>query len=214
MEELSNLTLARALAKSKRVEEQIIEAVNDASNNTFSVCKGDRKEMSPQHVSVDAFMKKAKAADQRVKDLIAFRNKLRACIHRTNVLTSIKTAAGEMTISEAVEYRNTMHLEEELISARMKCIAEINRKIETSNVALDSAIEAAASAASQGQMSEEVYKMVEAPRRASGQCYLVDPLGLCNSLSVELSNLRDRRVELDFTLSEANARTFLIVSPA
>lgn len=199
-----NMSLTRLLNEIKLVDKKISKAqsgsfIGTMKGNTLPAGFSNKQELE----------NKCKENLQSVKDLIRRRSKLKSLLTRTNATTEVQIGSDVMTIAEAIDRKNTIHLEQGLLNALKQDLRSAEDIIQRNNKTVDENVTRLleTSYGRDKKVTEEERKVMEDPYRKQHEMVLVDPSNLRKQIeelerSIDLFNS-----EVDFTLSEVNAKT-------
>ena len=157
--------------------------------------------------SVEEFQKQAKANLQSVQDLINRRQAIKNAITVSNANTKVMVNGVEMTVAEAIEYKQTIELKEELLRELKSVYNLYTKKLDEKNEDAESSIERAMT-----NMQLANSQVAETIRQGMQNDYswtLIDPINIkdvIKSLSDEVDEFKNN---IDFTLSVSNATTMI-----
>lgn len=209
---MSKITIHRALTELKTISDRIDSSIYDLEvAGTYSSAKKLIKGYKP----LVEFEKDVKADYQSVLALMTRRIALKSAINKANTMTNITIGDFEMTILEAINYKNAIVSKKELLrklkSQRDAKLSEMNRHNELVSQKADNLAEIALGKDGVRSKSEDV-EAIRKPYIESNELTLSDPLGLdktIKDLELEINNFD---AEVDATLSEINATTFVEVA--
>lgn len=148
---------------------------------------------------------------QSVQALIEQRTALKSAIVRSNATTTVVIASKTMTVAEAIERKSSIILEQQLLQ-QLK--GQHNRALEQTermNVEVQQRIDAllAQSYGRDAKISEADQQAVAGPYEARHKAALVDPNKVEKVIAGLQEHLDGFLLEVDFALSEVNARTLI-----
>jgi hypothetical protein len=207
------ISLTRALAEVKTLEDRIQKAILTAK--FIDVVQGTAE------TPVDrAFRSKEELAAriqgdfQSIEALAARRAAMKAAITKANVVTLVKVGERTMTIADAVALKQALFLHQLLLDAMKQSQLQGTRQVEVLAKQLDEKIERLVQNSFQNvsKVSEEQFQSVKKPQAEAFEPKLLDPLRLNDKIRALESQLEDIQLNLDFALSEVNARTDVEIS--
>ena len=197
---MQKISITRALSNLKLLDKRIRKKINS------SVFIGLKKSNDDKSVP-DA--KEIKSSFESIQDLMKQRNKLKQAIMESNAKTIVVVAGEEMTVQEAIERKNSIAYEEELLAVmkyQFTTTIEDAEELESKNTErFDRLIESNFSKDIKSNNSE--YQALYKSFWESNKIEIQDPLNLkdvINELSERIDNFHS---EVDLVLSESNART-------
>lgn len=159
--------------------------------------------------SVDEVKKVIKANYDSVKDLIKRRNNLKSLLTQANAVTKLSVAGEEMTIAQAIERKRTINLERGLFTQLNRQLAAAVSDVDKHNKQVEQNIDTMLNNAfgKDKKVTEEESNAIAVPYRKQHTASLVDPLGVREEVEKLEEFITRFESEVDFTLSEVNAKT-------
>lgn len=213
------MTITRVLSEIKTLKKRIVKAITNGIFIGTSKGLGESKKLvnSKTQETVSDFEKRVKSEGQQVLDLIDRFEKLRIGLIRINSSTFISgtsilvTLGGKsMTIAEAIDQKNIMEYKKAFLQTIKGQYASAVNWVEGSNHNLDQEIEKSLSIAyanDKSKVDAAQYAAIADPRKKEHWADTVDPLKLLDLIKKYEDEIDLFTTELDFTLSEINART-------
>lgn len=207
---MAQISITRALTEVKNLGEQINKFVT--SNRFVAVAKGkgDRKVVPGLNKTVSEVEATLKSNLQQVQDLIKRRKTLKDLIQQSNAYTCVVIAGESMTVQQAIERKQSIGYEKALYEAvRQQFVNGLN-EVQRQQMQLDAQIDKAVEAAyanDKTKISAEQYDLIAMPRRNEHEPSLIDPLDCDKWLRETGEQLNAFITEVDFVLSESNAKT-------
>ncbi|MDB5097682.1 MAG: My1 [Cyanobacteria bacterium RYN_339] len=207
------ISLTRALAEVKTLEDRIQKAILTAK--FIDVVQG------AADTPVDrAFRSKEELASriqgdfQSIEALAARRAAMKAAITKANVVTLVKVGERTLTIADAVALKQSLFIHTMLLEAMKQSQLQGTRQVEVLAKQLDEKIERLVQNSFQNvsKVSEEQFQSVRKPQADAFEPKLLDPLRLNDKIRALEEQLDDIQLNLDFALSEVNARTDVEIS--
>lgn len=202
------ISITRALAEIKTLDARIVKATNERYVEMSvggSVVGSNRSEDETKAAIKQKF--------QSFTDLVKRRNALKCAIVSSNANTKVKIGDKEMLVAEAIERKNSIAFEEQMINNLRSQYRTAISKVESTNVQanqrLDQMIEV--NLGKDRKASADDYDVIAKPFMAKNEAKLIDPLDL-ETLAQQLQNDVDEfKLNVDFALSEINAVTKITV---
>jgi len=198
------MTLTRALTELKMLDKRIQKILNEQKFLAYKV--GNKL---TGYANPDDFVVEAKGEYDKVRDLIGNRKKIKAALVKANATNEITVAGETMTLAEAIERRNIVNYELDLLNVMQKqykdVTSEIERENERAERRADNLLEKqiARETKTKTEETEEFMKFFMSKNEAT----LVDPLSIRGEIKT-LSEKYDAFItEIDTVLSEKNATT-------
>ena len=202
------ISITRALAEIKTLDARIVKSTNERYVEMSvggSVVGSNRSEDETKAAIKQKF--------QSFTDLVKRRNALKCAIVSSNANTKVKIGDKEMLVAEAIERKNSIAFEEQMINNLRSQHRTAISKVESTNIQanqrLDQMIEV--NLGKDRKASADDYDVIAKPFIAKNEAKLIDPLDL-EALVQQLQNDVDEfKLNVDFALSEINAVTKITV---
>lgn len=205
----TKISVTRALATLTKIEGKIEKRIDQL--NTVQIAKGtdDNRAIPSSLVSVADFETSAKADFQGLQDLLAVRDELKAKVVQSNAVTLVTVGNKEMTVAQAIEGKRTIVYKELLLSKLKSQYNLAQKRLDKEVADFETKLEQArAPYISRDKAPDpEQIKTVEGPTRLMSTPSIVDPLGLADKIRNLETEIEDFKSNVDFVLSESNART-------
>lgn len=207
------MTLTRALVEAKAIKVKLDRVLNGSYFVSITQGIDANKKIAVSELSgksVEEVTKEIKSTYQSAKDLIKRYNAIKRAIIQTNAATLIKVAGHEMTIAEAIERKNSISLDQRLLTTMRQNYNASVKAVETLENRLNETIDKSISqlyGSERAKITDEQIKIVSDAKKRDFDPALLDPLKLSNEISELTSSIEDFLSEVDFALSEANAKT-------
>lgn len=204
------ISVTRALAEIKNLDSQINKLVADSRFVYTTKGIGDKLAVIGVFRPAAALAEDIKSKFQKITDLIARRRAMKAAIQKSNANTVIVVAGVPMVVSDAIERKQNIMYEANLHTQMRQQYLMVMQSVDKMNATLDQQIETAVTQAysnDKGKVTPEQYEAVAAPRKAEHLAALLDPLGVETKLESMGETINAFLLEIDFCLSESNART-------
>ena len=204
------ISVTRALAEIKNLDSQINKLVGDSRFVYTTKGQGDKLAVIGVSRPAAALAEDIKSKFQKINDLIARRRAMKAAIQKSNANTIIVVAGTPMVVSDAIERKQNIMYEANLHTQMRQQYLMAMQSVDKMNATLDQQIETAVTQAysnDKGKVTPEQYEAVAAPRKAEHLAALLDPLGVETKLESMGETINAFLLEIDFCLSESNART-------
>lgn len=206
---MEEITLTRALVELKSLNNKI-DRLSDQLM-VVEVKKGDKIYLTNEDLK--AFNKKAQASFQQLSDLIERYNNIKEKILNTNSTTKVEIAGKEYTIASAINRKNSIHMYQTFIERLKTNYNYARRSVEETNTEtkrrLDKMLEKELESSS--KTNKETIDSISKPFLAANTVELADPLGVENVIKIMEDDVENFLAEVDLTLSEVNAKTYITV---
>ena len=202
------MTLARALAEIKLLNSKIEK--NIGRLQLVATKTGKKDVINGSNEKVVDFNENAKSNYQSTLDLIKRRNFIKSKLTQANAVTTISIGQDSYTIAEAIDRKNSIQIEKTLLD-KMK--SNLNLQIKNMNTANDK-MEADINRMVETKMGADKSKAEDVADlkrifRESDTTTLVDPLDLKVKIEDLEKSIENFELNIDFTLSEANAINYI-----
>jgi hypothetical protein len=202
---MTSISVTQALAEIKLLRDRIDSALSDSE---FMMVK-TKKSL----VDADKFGTQARASYQSFNDLVARYNKLKSAIVISNATTRVTIAGKEYTVAEAVERKRSIKFEEKLLQKMKEQYYQTNKEYNAHLEAQQARVDRLLSQelGKDSKTSVEVVKALSETFLAENKAELLDPLKLGDKIKLLTEEIRSFETTVDYTLSESNGRTTIIV---
>lgn len=199
------MSLTRVMAELKMTDKKIKKHLREDRFVGMEI--GDRGIVG--YSSVEDFKREITGNYDRIKQLLKNRNILKAALVKANAETYVTIGEKTMTLAEAIEKRNTVNFDREFLAALSgqysKVVHDVTYENKIVEQRLDTLIEAnlGKDAKTKTEDSKDFMEMFTKKNNAK----IVDSINIANTIAEleEEVDLFER--EIDFVLSEINAKT-------
>ena len=209
--EMNKMSVTRVLAELKRLGDRLNRmATEQTIFISVAVGQGDKQKVLGVSDTVQNVVSQIQSNRDRVNSMIEMRAKIKSAVVASNAATKVKLGAREMTVAEAIELKKSIDVKRNMLSTYRRQVIQANALVAKQNATLDAQIEmnlATIYGNEKGKVDASMFEAIAKPQREQKEASLIDPIkinDLIKSLDEEIS-LVD--TELDFTLSEINAKT-------
>lgn len=203
---MTQISITRALAEIKSLNDRIEKATR--STAFITITQGGKMVNGGD---LQATSNTLRANLQSVQDLIARRTAVKAQIIRSNAVTNVTINGVEMSVAEAIERKGSIDKERALLAVLTQQLNTVRTTVERNNVAMQGRIDTMLQAAvgKERKATEEELEAISKPYTASNITAPLDPSGLEAVIAKMESEINGFVFEVDFVLSEANAKTLI-----
>lgn len=203
------MSVTRALASLKNLDSKIYKKISEFQ--PIIITNGPSAPFG--YDSVQSFEDRARAEWQAITDLIVYRNALKTAVIESNANTEVEIAGTKMSVAAAIDMKSSIDYYRQLMNtcknaylsgSSMMIAAEndANRTLETQlNTLLGT----------DRKSDEAERKSIEEAFRARRWPKLRDPLSVKTKIEELSAFIEDFTSNIDFVLSESNARTVITV---
>jgi len=200
-------SIARSLVELKTIDGRINKTIN---NGIFITYKTKHKNT---RYTEEEFRKTATSDYYSIADLINRRDKIKNAIVLSNATTIVEVSGEKMTVSQAIEYKNTIAYQTAMLSKmkqqRQMVIVEVDAHRQRVQNKVDENIKIICG--KDGKPDAATLKMVMDGISAGDPVDVYDPLNLDKIIENMEKDIEDFAANVDFVLSESNATTFIEV---
>lgn len=199
------ISITRALAEIKLLDSKIESAIQKFEPVTY--VEGKSK-VTSVGTTIESFNEKAKSSYQSITDLIDRRNTIKSKVIQSNAMTKVVIDKKEYTVAEAIERKNSINNELNLLSKLKQSYTNNKSKVESGNLKVRANIDKQLEllAGSDKNKTESVDNFVKLALE-NQQFNLVDILKVEDLIDKLSNSIYEFQSNVDFTLSESNALT-------
>lgn len=208
---MNKMSVTRALAELKRLDDRLNRMTTDQLIFvSVAVGQGDKQKVLGVSDTVQNVVSQIQSNRDRVNSMIEQRAKIKAAVVASNAATKVKLGSREMTVAEAIELKKSIDAQRNILATCRRQVIRANALVAQQNAALEAQIEtnlATIYGNEKGKVDASMFEAIAKPQREQKEASLIDPIkinDLIKSLEEEISLVE---TELDFTLSEQNAKT-------
>lgn len=208
---MNKMSVTRALAELKRLDDRLNRMATDQSIFvSVAVGQGDKQKVLGVSDTVQNVVSQIQSNRDRVNSMIELRAKIKSAVVASNASTKVTLGAREMTVAEAIELKKSIDVKRNMLNTYRRQVIQANALVAKQNAALEAQIEtnlATIYGNEKGKVDASMFEAIAKPQREQKEASLIDPIkinDLIKSLEEEISLVE---TELDFTLSESNAKT-------
>lgn len=202
------ITVTRGLAELKTLGNRISSAIQ--TGTYVSVVRGN-KEVPLNGATTKADLESAITASiQQVDALINRRDEIKRAIIVSNGATKVKISGKEMTVAEAIERKTSVEYTLHLINAMQGQYNNATIQVNNQNARVEADIEKRVMAAygnDKGKVTADQHDVIAKAVKGEAEAKLLDPAKILDKIASLRKDYEDFVTEVDFVLSESNART-------
>lgn len=199
------MTITRALAEIKSLDTRI----SNATSQLHFVNVRKQSQQLVNGVQIKELEEVFKSNFQSATDLIKRRHLIKSNIVKSNAETIVDIGGVKMTVAEAIDLKNTIGLEHQLLNQLKAQYTKALQSIEVTNRNVDNQAEQEANnnfGSKQKSDPVEYNKFVEDYKNRN-TVVLIDSIDIKAQIEKLQSYIETFETEVDFTLSESNALT-------
>lgn len=201
---MTQISVTRALAEVKALNDRIEKATRQAVFISLTV--GGKVQNG---ADLQATTNTIRASLQTVQDLIKRRTLVKGAVVRSNAVTLVTINGVEMTVAEAIERKGSIDKERTLLAVLQQQLNQNRVAVERNNITMQQKLDTMIQtiAGKDRKASEEEVDGIVKPYTASNITAPLDPNGLEAVIAKLEAEINGFVFEVDFILSEANAKT-------
>jgi hypothetical protein len=203
------MSITRALVELKNLNDRIVRAVSEGKYVAVSVGSNLHQKV-PGFVSPEAATAAITGSFDKVEQLISNRQKIKSAIVLSNARTTVELVGKSMTVAEAIEMKSTLDFRKDYMLALRQQLHTANQQVEKQNTALEATIDSLLTTlygSEKAKISADDAANVSKPQRDQKQATLFDPVSIAKKMEVLQAEIDVLTSEVDFVLSESNAKT-------
>lgn len=198
------MNLHRALTYKKLLGKKIDKLTDDLTV-VGQKTKASENEYNTKKPIVE-FEKEVKAKYKQLQDCIKNYTKVCNAITLSNATTKVIIDGIEMTVSDAINRKNSIHFEESLLRCMKYEYSMIIDSIESKNNALENKIDKLREIDAKEKLDKQsTYDLM----RETESWVLVNPLDIDKEISDLENSIMNFKSEVDYVLSTSNAQTLI-----
>jgi hypothetical protein len=212
---MQKISVTRALAELKRLDDRINRANQSSVFVGVSVGTGTNIKVHNSHASVNDVNSSIQGAYDQINVLFIQRQNIKAAIVKSNAVTMVKVGNREVSVAEAIEMKSSIQLKKNLLNVLRQQAASANAAVAQLNAQLEATIDSNLKTiygADKSKVDASVYDSVAIPQKAQKQPSFIDPMNIAKRITDIEEEVSIVETELDFTLSEINAKTEIDVA--
>lgn len=214
MTTITKISVTRALAELKKLDEKIDRAISSGTFVSVTVGRDSNKKVYQNQNSVESVVREIQGSFDQVEQLMSNREKIKAAIVLSNAITKVKISGRELSVAEAIELKRSISSKQNLVAKLKLSYGHFTRIVENLNLQMEQSIDVSLNniyGNEKGKVESSMYAAVAEPQRAQKEAALLDPKGIVSVIKKLEDEITDVHSELDFILSESNASTIIEV---
>lgn len=196
-------SITRCLVELKTLDNRINKLI---SSTTFITYKTKNKNYN---YSEDDFKKGVLSDYQSLTDLIERRQKIKNAIVLSNATTEVEIAGKKMTVSQAIEFKNTIAYKINLLESLKRQRQHVTIETETHKIRVQQKIDENVRiiCGKDSKPDAQVIQTVSEGIAKGDPIEVFDPLSIDKVIKDLEETIEDFNANVDFVLSESNALT-------
>lgn len=200
------MNIHKALSTKKLLDKRIEKATDNLIPVGYKM-KSSATEYRTKE-EVDKFNKETSSSYKQVTALINNYNKICQAITLSNATTKVEINGKEMTVSDAINRKNNIEYEEDLLRRLKYEYSRVLEKVKERNDLLESKIDNLREIDKKEKIDKQnTYDLM----RENESWELIDPLDIKKVISEMEDDILKFKSEVDFALSTSNAQTIIEV---
>lgn len=206
----TKMTIHRALAELKLIDSKIENQINDI--NPIGVHQ--KGKLINNYVKEEDFKSRAESNYTSVLDLIKRKSNIKSGIVQSNSNTKVTISGKEMSVADAITAKSTVDFKKKLIvklnTLHTQSVGHLNRNNELIAKNMQAILEATFGKENV-KAGEGDVNSVRKPYMEANEFHLFDPIEVTKKVEALQKEVSEFEAEVDATLSESNAVTFIEV---
>lgn len=209
---MATITVTDALAELTLLEKRITSATAALGNNTL-ITVVEVEKVPPGFRNRQEYETKARAALQRVDDLIARRRTIKRAIVLSNASTMVTVANEEMTMAEAIEMKHFIEYYQVVLATMQTSHKQTLKQYQVSQAKIKERLDKLALEVlgKNESVGSDKYQSLADDFLAREGVELLDPTNLAEELERRQNFIEEFTSTVDRVLSISNARTMIEV---
>lgn len=207
---MQKMSVTRALVELKRTTERINQTLSGSIFAAVTVGLDQNRKVHGSNKSVAEVEAAIKGSFDKMDSLIANRQKLKAAIVKSNAVTEVKILGKVMTVAEAIELKSTLESRRAYLQYVRQHATSTRSIVDRGNQQLEESIEkllTTAYGSDKAKIDPSVAESIAKPQRQQKQMAMLDPVDIDAKILKLQDEVSQIESEIDFVLSESNART-------
>lgn len=203
------MSITRALAEIKRIDDSV---QRELSGSTFvAVSIGLNANAKLMGVgTIEQTKAKIQSSFDSLNNLFVKRERLKAAVVRSNAATTITLGNKVVTVAEAIELKKSIESKRSLLNTMQYALQNARNVVATQSAKLETEIETSYQnllGNEKGKVDSDMLATITKSKREQKEPALIDPLNIEGKIEWLTKEVSLVDTELDFLLSEANAKT-------
>jgi hypothetical protein len=206
---MEKMSITRALAEIKRLDDRIEKAIASEFVNV-AVGRNENKRSTNRSETLQDTQSKIQSNRDTLTSMFDKRAKIKAAVVQSNAVTKITLGKEELSVAEAIEKKKSIDLKRRLSVTLKQQLNRANELVKNLNEKLDQTIEtnlATIYGNDKGKADASMYNAIAEPQKNQKEASLIDPIKIQKWIEELDEEISITDTELDFILSESNAKT-------
>lgn len=211
---MKKITVTRALAELKLLNDRIQNKINSAL--LIGVVQGwTQVPVTNGYQNRKDLEDRIKSDIQGIEDLIDYRQKLKSAVILSNAQTKVQISGQTMTVAEAIELKSSIDFKRTYLFTFQQQLTRAVNLRDQSNSKLEDQIQAllnTALGADKAKASEDQLQAIRGPQEKLKKVEILNLAETQAKVSKLQEEIENFVAEIDFILSESNARTEVTIN--
>lgn len=216
MTTLTKMSITRALAEVKRLDDRIAREINTGRFVDVTIGRNQNQKVANSNQTVAEVKTAIEGSFDRIKQLMQNRETIKAAIVMSNATTKVTVNGKQYTVAEAIELKKSVVLKEMFLSSlrrhQMTTQASVDQHRAKLADTIERSLQAVYSSANGTKITEEQYTAIAKPQEERSEPAMLDPRDIAKQIRELDEEVSVIKSELDFVLSESNARVDIEVA--
>lgn len=216
MTTLTKMSITRALAEVKRLDDRIAREINTGRFVDVAIGRNQNQKVANSNQTVAEVKTAIEGSFDRIKQLMQNREAIKAAIVMSNATTKVTVNGKQYTVAEAIELKKSVVLKEMFLSSlrrhQMTTQASVDQHRAKLADTIERSLQAVYSSANGTKITEEQYTAIAKPQEERSEPAMLDPRDIAKQIRELDEEVSVIKSELDFVLSESNARVDIEVT--
>ena len=210
---VQTISVTRALVELKRLDERIQKAISGGVFVARTVGTDTKKKVVGTNDSIADVSAKILGSFDKVQSLIANRAAIKSAIVMSNAATKVSILGKEVSVAEAIELKSTVQFRTQYVNTLRHQLTNERNLVDRANIALETEIEAAVTTllGADKRSDEANVKSITDVKKSQKEQALLDAGKIEDKIAAVETDILNLTSELDFVLSESNAKTVISV---
>ena len=211
---MSTMSVTRALAELKRLDERINRAMSEGLFVSVTVGKEDKRKLIAGNDTVAVATGRIQSTMDSLDSMFKQRAAIKRAIVQSNAVTKVTLGGETLTVAEAIERKKSIEQKRQLVHLMQRQVNNANAQVAQQNAKVEAQIEtnlATIYGNDKGKVDAGMFEAIAKPQRDQKEASLLDPLNVVDKIAALQEEISLVDTELDFTLSECNAKTEITV---
>jgi predicted P-loop ATPase/GTPase len=203
---MENISVTRGLTELKTISKRIQDKIG---NSVFVCCTRGEEDKTSVGNPKSQFESDAKANMQSIYDLMDRHHKIKSAIVKSNAITKVTINKKEMTVAECIEYKSIIESKKALLNCFKQQLQITDKQVKDLNDKVEISVENILknqNAAGTDKKSVSLDSYIKSFRDVSSYS-VFDPISIRKMISALNDEITTFESEVDFVLSESNAKT-------